>query len=247
MTKPFEVPLSPDQLQQQRLVGVIELSPLPSGLRVITDFRELPSRHTGRSSPAESRFLAALEWAWGPMNNRLEGFYLERHADGDWVLWSYLVDLEENGDPPWVVSAVCPHADLDERSAAIHLLTAALSEGIETQGLDHFHWIANTGLLRVDELRAIGRRVWPNQRQTETRRTTPPKPSRRIDMAIITREGPLPDNHPLKGGLIIFGDPRPKRKPTPEAPANQKGAGSTGDGGGREPADRTSAKGTDPD
>ena len=45
-------------------------------------------------------------------------------------------------------------------------------------------------------------------------------------MAIITRrKGPLPDNHPLKGGLIIFGDPRPKRTEKPIEPAEHGKSG----------------------
>jgi hypothetical protein len=164
MNKPFTVPMSPEQLPQQRLVEVIDLPPLPPGIRIITDALKIPTKHSQRAGPKDSKFLVALEWAWSPMHSRLQGFYLERHDERDWVLWSYFVDLEENGDDPWVVSAVCPRSDMDERTAAVHLLIASLYEEIEVQDLDHWHWIADTGLLGSAEMRSIGRHVWPRER-----------------------------------------------------------------------------------
>ena len=163
MNKPFTVPMSPEQLPQQRLVEVIDLPPLPPGTRIITDALKIPNEHSERPGPKDSKFLVALEWTWSPMHSRLQGFCLERHAERDWVLWSYFVDLEENGDDPWVVCAVCPGSDMDERTAAIHLLIASLYEEIEVQDLDHWHWIADTGLLGSAEMRAIGRHVWPRK------------------------------------------------------------------------------------
>ena len=61
-------------------------------------------------------------------------------------------------------STVCPSSDLDERTAAIHLVIASLIEEIEVKDLDRFHWIADSGLLTPAEMRAIGRHVWPKKR-----------------------------------------------------------------------------------
>ena len=167
MSKPFTVPMSPKQLPQQRLVEVVGLPPLPPGTRIITDALKIPKKQAKRAGPKKDTFLVALEWAWSPMHSRLQGFSLERYENRDWVLWSYFVDLEENGDDPWVVSAVCPRSDLDERTAAIHLVIASLKEEIEVQDLDHFHWIADSGLLAPAEMRAIALQVWPAQPKTQ--------------------------------------------------------------------------------
>lgn len=165
MTRPFHVPMSPEELPKQRIVEVVALPSLPEGVKIITDDREMPAAQRRRKRPGQTEFLAALEWAWSPMHNRLQGFSLERHErSGCWVLWSYFVDLEENGDDPWGICAFCPHKDLDEHTAAVQLLIAALREGIEVEGLDHFHWIADTGLLSPAEVRAIGRTVWPKKK-----------------------------------------------------------------------------------
>lgn len=164
MTKPFQVPMSPADLPQQRLVEMIKLPPLPKTLEIVTNHDQLPTRHSDRESPGKSTFLVALEWAWSPMHNRLQGFSLERHASGDWVLWGYFVDFVENDEHPWVISAVCPHEDLDERTAGIYLLLAALREAAAVDGLDRFHWIADQGLLGPAEMRVIADKVWASER-----------------------------------------------------------------------------------
>jgi hypothetical protein len=164
MNKPFHVPMAPEQLPQQRIVEVVTLPPTPPDLEIVTDCRELEDFPISHDQPLTSTFLIALEWAWSPMNNRLQGFSLEAHDDY-WLLWSYFVDFVENDYHPWVLTAVSTESGLDERSAAVHLLTAALIEGKEVDYLDRYHWIADSGLITPADMREIGLRVWPEGRE----------------------------------------------------------------------------------
>jgi hypothetical protein len=157
--------MSPEQLPQQRIVEVITLPSAPAGLEIVTDWRELADLPIDEDTPVSETFLVALEWAWSPMHNRLQGFSLERHDSGYWLLWSYFVDFVENDEHPWVLSAACRQEGLDERTAAIHLLTAALIEGKEVDYLDHYHWIADSGLITPADMREIGLRVWSEGRE----------------------------------------------------------------------------------
>jgi hypothetical protein len=43
-------------------------------------------------------------------------------------------------------------------------------------------------------------------------------------MVFKMRTGPLPNNHPLKNGLVVFGAKRPNSSAKPSAPAEQKPA-----------------------
>ena len=54
MSTPFTVPMSPDQLPQQRLVAVVDLPPLPHGTRIVADALQLPKPHATRSSPGKT-------------------------------------------------------------------------------------------------------------------------------------------------------------------------------------------------
>ena len=173
MNKPFTVPMSPDQLPRQRLVSVVELPALPEGLDVLTDDETMPEALVERDRPGQSTFLVALEWAWSPMHNRLQGFSIEHHSSGYWILWSYFVDFVENDDNPWILSAVCPDPGLDERTAAIHLVTASLTDGRDNEYLDHFHWIADEGLLTPADMRVIAERVWPKGRKPDDGKPEP--------------------------------------------------------------------------
>ena len=163
MNKPFNVPMSPDQLPQQRIVEVVTLPPAPAGFEPVTDWRALEELPIDHDTPVRETFLSALEWAWSPMHNRLQGFSLEHHNSGYWLLWSYFVDFVENDEHPWVLSAACRQEGLDERTAAIHLMIAALTEGRNFEELDHYHWIADDGFVTPAEMREIGRWVWRSE------------------------------------------------------------------------------------
>ena len=163
MNKPFNVPMSPEQLPQQRIVEVVTLPPAPANFEPVTDWRALEELPIDHDTPVRETFLVALEWAWSPMHNRLQGFSLERHNSGYWLLWSYFVDFVENDEHPWVLSAACRQEGLVERTAAIHLVIAALTEGRNFEELDHYHWIADDGFVTPAEMREIGRRVWRSE------------------------------------------------------------------------------------
>ena len=169
MNKPFNVPMSPEQLPQQRIVEVVTLPPAPAGFEPVTDWRALEELPIDHDTPVRETFLSALEWAWSPMHNRLQGFSLEHHNSGYWLLWSYFVDFVENDEHPWVLSAACRQEGLDERTAALHLLIATLTEGKDVEELDHYHWIADDGFVTPAEMREIGRRVWRSEDDTDER------------------------------------------------------------------------------
>jgi hypothetical protein len=92
------------------------------------------------------------------MNNGVNAFYIEGRRS-HWLLWNRWLD--DNSWTPrwrWTFAGHCPRKGIDRRCAAIHLLVAHWVAGEDAPG-DDDHWINETGLLSVEEVRAIAREV----------------------------------------------------------------------------------------
>ena len=94
------------------------------------------------------------------MHHRIDNYYLNPRRTG-WLLWNNWVD---DGTRPWswhwLLMAHCKKGKFDEKTIAIHLMKALWECEQEHQMLDEYHWINNTGLLSVEEIQAIRRKIW---------------------------------------------------------------------------------------
>ena len=148
----------PGQLPQQRVHEVVALEPRPADFEPIVGYGVVPVGILPKDQPRNAAYVGQMEWAWSPMNNRLDAYYLHR-GRAHWVLWTRYWD-DNWGRWEWVAAAAVARRGVTERQAATHLLIdfwrAERAEG----SLDHFHWINEGGLLSVEDLMAIGRVVW---------------------------------------------------------------------------------------
>jgi len=158
MKKPT-IPMSPDQLPQQRVYEVVGLPERPVPFDAIADYG-LPEGTACKGRPRGARFLCQVEWAWSPMHNRISAYYLNRGRT-HWSVWIFDPRAHEpSGDPRWVPVACVPRAQATGHEAAVHLLLEAWMMEKACLGLDAFHWISAADTLRVAELHAIATRVW---------------------------------------------------------------------------------------
>jgi hypothetical protein len=157
MRKPV-VPMSPDELPQQRIYPVVDLPERPQPFDVLFDGLWPPG--TVAKRPYAASFLCHAEWAWSPMHNRICGYYLGRGRT-HWVLWSFDPQAHEpSGYPRWQPVACVPRGQATEREAEVHLLLAHWASEREFMGVDRVHWINETGALSVGEVHAVATRVW---------------------------------------------------------------------------------------
>ena len=154
------IPLSLKTLPQQRLYEVVRLKKPPKFLAPTVDIDKPLLRHRPKASPRKLTFLFSVEWAWSPMHNRIDNYYLNPRRTG-WLLWNNWV---EDGGYPWTwhwdLMAYGSRCRSDEKNIAAHLVMSCWKFDAKHHGVDHFHWINNTGLLSVAEVQAIGREVW---------------------------------------------------------------------------------------
>ena len=158
MTRTPSIPMSPDQLPQQRIHEVVALPdrPVPFDCRV--GYGAVPADILPKSGPRSRTYLAQVEWAWSPMHNRIDAYYLHRGRT-HWVLWSRYYD-DNWGRWEWAAAACVPRKGVTEQQAAVHLLIEFWKEEAAENYVDQFHWINKSKGLSVAELMAIARIVW---------------------------------------------------------------------------------------
>jgi hypothetical protein len=158
MAIPPRIPMSPTELPQQRLVAVASLPERPDPFDVIVGFGMVPESILPKRSPRNPLYLGQVEWAWNPMSNRINAYYVYG-SRSHWILWSRYPDGNW-GKWEWEAAACVPRKGIEQRQAACHLLLEFWKMEEDEGDLDQFHWINDPGYLTVEDFMAIAREIW---------------------------------------------------------------------------------------
>ena len=154
------IPMSPTQLPRQRLNEVVTIPRMPKRLKPRIELDEPLLRQPPKASPRKLTHLFSVEWAWSPMHNRIDNYYLNPRRTG-WLLWNNWMD---DGTVPWSwhwqLLAYGNRCGADEKTIAMHLVLELWKWDAKYHSVDHYHWINNTGLLSTEEVQALAREVW---------------------------------------------------------------------------------------
>ena len=129
------LPMSVEDLPQQRLTAVRDLPPRPEGLAWHNEGAPRPRALERASYPIKAHYLFYVEWAWSPMHNAFHAYYLNPRRD-HWLLWLRWFD---DGDLPWrwrwyLLGWAKRLCDVDDRTAAFHLMIDHWREEAEVNG-----------------------------------------------------------------------------------------------------------------
>ena len=168
MSRP-NIPMSPEELPQQKMYVVKGLPPIPEGCDI--ELLDYESEHGLAGIPKKptkkSIYVGQVEWAWSPMHNRLDAYYIHRGRT-HWLLWSSTLD---DHDVPWKwyhhPVASIPIEGVSESQAAAHLLLEYWNSEARSYAIDHYHWINETGALSVAQLQAIADVVWSDDHEVD--------------------------------------------------------------------------------
>jgi len=170
----IRIPMHPDELPQQKVYAITDLPKPPYNFEASCLMRfgsrndrndyewSIPRDDLPQRFPGAATFVAQVEWACGPSNDRLDSYYIcSNRRKTHWFLW-----LRWPDDNAWEVRmnsllyAYCPRRTMDRKTAAIQLLLHAWRYESAESDRDRFDWIDDAGLLTVSELQAIARAVW---------------------------------------------------------------------------------------
>jgi hypothetical protein len=148
----------PSQLPQQRIHEVVDLEPWSFAFEPIAGYGQVPPEILPKRKPLNATYLCQVEWAWSPINERLDAYHLHS-ARAYWILWTNYWD-DNWGKWEWLPSAYVPRKGVSEHLAAIQLMIALWRHCRDHEGLEPFHWINADEFLSVSDLQAIKREVW---------------------------------------------------------------------------------------
>ena len=152
------IPMRPELFPQQRVYEVLTLPQRPEPFNCIAGFGEVPQDAVPKNGPRSAIFLGQVEWAWSPMHNRIDIYYLHR-GRRYWILWNRYW-CEDWYKWEWQPVACVHHKGISEKQAAVYLLMAFWQNQAHERECDKFHWIGGEGFFSVAGLEAIAREVW---------------------------------------------------------------------------------------
>lgn len=156
MKKPI-IPMSAAQLPTQRIVPVANLAERPPPFDAVVGWDEKPAGVMLANGPRNAEYLGQVEWAWSPMNGRIDGYYISR-GRSHWMLWIYAYD--DNDGWTWLAIGHVPLNQASRTQAAIHLLADYWRWEKADNELEHYHWINEEGSLDASQFRTIALLVW---------------------------------------------------------------------------------------
>ena len=158
MTREPKIPMSPEELPQQRIHEVVALPKRPEEFDFKVGYELVPYGELPKNAPTNSTYLCQVEWAWSPAHSRLDAYYLHRGRT-HWSLWSKYWD---DNWMKWeqITVGYVPRRGVDQKQAAVYLLLEFWAFDAKEGDVDQFHWINEDGYLSIAELKAIGRVVW---------------------------------------------------------------------------------------
>jgi len=139
----------PEELPQQRVYEVLTLPDRPDPFNWRAGYREVSQEVALKNGPRSPIYLGQVQWAWSPMHDRLDAYYLDKEHR-HWILW--IRHFAGN----WYPGACAPHSEASKKQAAVYLLIAFW----QAHDCGNFHWINEANYLSVAELQAIAREVW---------------------------------------------------------------------------------------
>ena len=165
MSRKPRVPMSPEELPQQRLYLVRGLPhPPPGWAPVIGEGVGLAQQ----AMPRGARYVGQLEWSWSPMHSRISAYFLSMdRSHRRWLLW--MKPYDSNWclwDKP-TLEAMSRRSGLTAKVAAQLLLCEVWKDEVVNEELDRFHWIGETALLSAGELSNLADAVWGDEPAAE--------------------------------------------------------------------------------
>jgi hypothetical protein len=155
------IPMTPEEVPQQRLSLVVDLPARPPQFQGYCEYvNPMPGNVAPKGSPRKLTYIGSVEWATSPRDCRLDSYYLNPRGSY-WLLWNWYQD-ENDWDFAyrWVLYGYARKVGADARTAATYLLLDAWKSERDSLDLGPYFLIDEACLLSVSEIKEIGSAVW---------------------------------------------------------------------------------------
>ena len=146
------------EFPQQKIFEVKDLPSINNSNKLYIDSEEPLQKNRPKIRPQKVVFLFSVEWMWSPAHNRVDSYFI-KIKPSRYYLWNSFFDRHSFSDY-WDFIGYTDNKKGDLHEISMNIIKNYWEVEAKDSCLDHFHVISMEGLLKVSDIKAIGRSVW---------------------------------------------------------------------------------------
>jgi len=146
------------EFPQQKICEVKDLPSINNSNKLYIDSEKPLLKNRPKIKPQKVVFLFSVEWMWSPAHNRADSYFINIKPSR-YYLWNSFFDRHTFSDY-WDFIGYTDNKKGDLKDISINLIKKYWEVEAKDSCLDHFHVISLEGLLKVSDVKSLGRSVW---------------------------------------------------------------------------------------
>ena len=146
------------EFPQQKIFGVKYLPSINNSNKLYIDSEEPLQKNRPKIKPQKVIFLFSVEWMWSPAHNRVDNYFINIKPSR-YYLWNSFFDRHSFSEY-WDFIGYTENKKGDLHEISMNIIKNYWEVEAKDSCLDHFHVISMEGLLKVSDIKSLGRIVW---------------------------------------------------------------------------------------
>ena len=146
------------EFPQQKIFEVKNLPSINNSNKLYIDSEKPLQKNRPKIKPQKVVFLFSVEWMWSPANNRIDSYFINIKRSR-YYLWNSFFDRHSFSDY-WDFIGYTDNKKGDLHEISMNIIKNYWEVEAKDSCLDYFHVISSEGLLKVSDVKSIGRSVW---------------------------------------------------------------------------------------
>ena len=144
---------------QQKIFEVKDLPSINTSNKLYIDSEKPLQKNRPKIKPQKVVFLFSVEWMWSPAHNRIDSYFINIKPS-QYYLWNCFFDRHSFSSDYWDFIGYTDNKKGNLCDISINLIKKYWEFEAKDSSLDHFHVISSEGLLKVGDIKSLGRSVW---------------------------------------------------------------------------------------
>ena len=146
------------EFPQQKIFEVKNLPSINNSNKLYIDSEKPLQKNRPKIKPQKVVFLFSVEWMWSPAHNRIDSYFINIKRSR-YYLWNSFFDRHSFSDY-WDFIGYTDNKKGDLHEISMNIIKNYWEVEAKDSCLDYFHVISSEGLLKVSDVKSIGRSVW---------------------------------------------------------------------------------------
>ena len=146
------------EFPQQKIFEVKDLPSINNYNKIYIDSEKPLQKNRPKKKPQKVVFLFSVEWMWSPAHSRIDSYFINIKPSR-YYLWNSFFDRHSFSDY-WDFIGYTENKKGDLHEISMNIIKNYWEVEAKDSCLDHFHVISMEGLLKVSDIKSIGRSIW---------------------------------------------------------------------------------------